>query len=103
MSGMPPKDPEALRQRLDRLSAALGPPPRPVPPPALPGPLRGASSGGWALGLGLIAVGIATGQPVVAVIGALLVLLGAVLRLDAVSGILSSSLPAGLAPKDPSR
>ena len=103
MSGKPPKDPEALRQRLERLSAALGPPPRPVPPPAPPNALRGASTGGWVLGLGLIAVGIGTGQPALVVMGVLLVLLGAALRLDAVSGLLSTSLPAGLAPKDPTR
>jgi carbonic anhydrase/acetyltransferase-like protein (isoleucine patch superfamily) len=103
MSRQPPKDPEALRQRLDRLSAALGPPPRPVPPPAPPGVPRGVSTGGLALGLGLIAVGIGTGQPGVTVIGVLLVVLGAALRLGAVSGLLSASLPAQLAPKDPTR
>jgi carbonic anhydrase/acetyltransferase-like protein (isoleucine patch superfamily) len=104
MSRKPPKNPEALRQGLERLSAALGPPPpRPVPPPAPPGTLRGVSTGGWGLGLGLIAVGIGTSQPGVVVIGVLLVLLGAALRLDVVSGMLSASLPAGLAPKDPTR
>lgn len=103
MPRQPPKDPEALRQRLERLSAALGPPPRPVPPPAPPGVPKGVSTGGLALGLGLIAVGIGTGQTGVVVIGVLLVVLGAALRLGALSGLLSASLPAELAPKDPTR
>ncbi len=100
-------DAEALRQRLERLSAALGPrvpppPPRPVPPPGPPA-LRGVSTGGCALGVALVAVGIAVGQPALIVVGALFVVLGAALRISAVGEVLASSLPAGLAPKDPTR
>jgi carbonic anhydrase/acetyltransferase-like protein (isoleucine patch superfamily) len=50
-----------------------------------------------------VAVGIGTGQPAVVVIGALLIVFGAVLRLTGVGQVLESSLPAGLTPKDPTR
>ena len=105
MSRGSPKDSEALRRRLERLSTALGPPPPPrplAPPPPRPrAPV--VANGGVALGVALVAVGIATGQPVVTVIGALLILFGAVLRLGAVREVLGDSLPARLAPKDPTR
>ncbi|WP_257461513.1 LbetaH domain-containing protein [Archangium lipolyticum] len=105
MSRSTPKDSEALRRRLERLSAALGPPPppRPVAPPPLPPRAPGVSNGGVALGAALVAVGIATRQPVVTLIGALLILFGAALRLGAVRNVLSTSLPASLVQKDPMR
>jgi carbonic anhydrase/acetyltransferase-like protein (isoleucine patch superfamily) len=105
MSRRTPKDSEALRRRLERLSAALGPPPPPRPAAPPPVPLRapGVSKGGVALGVALVAVGIATSQPVVTLIGALLILFSAALRLGAVRDVLSASQPALLAPKDPMR
>jgi carbonic anhydrase/acetyltransferase-like protein (isoleucine patch superfamily) len=50
-----------------------------------------------------VAVGIATGQAALVVVGTLLALLGAALRIGAVGQVLAGSLPAGLAPKDMTR
>jgi carbonic anhydrase/acetyltransferase-like protein (isoleucine patch superfamily) len=103
MAPTPPHDVEALQQRIERLSAALGQAPRApladVPAPARSG-VRGAAWAGAGLGLAVVAVGIATGSTALMVLGAVLAVLSGVLAVSGVGEALLSSVPAGLAPRD---
>lgn len=115
---MDPKPPEefhlqqqALQQRLERLSAALAQAPlAPRPMPASGPTTRSAADqarsmgrGGLALAVALLAVGVATGSPALWVLASVLGVLSGVLLMGGVGEALLSSLPAGLAPKDPTR
>jgi hypothetical protein len=106
-----PHDTEALLQRLERLSTALGHAPlapRPaeskVSAPAPSKAVRNAGRGGLALAVALIAVGIALGGNLALILPALVLgVLSGALMIHGVGEAVLSSLPAGLAPKDPTR
>jgi carbonic anhydrase/acetyltransferase-like protein (isoleucine patch superfamily) len=106
-----PHDTEALLQRLERLSAALGHAPLAPHPAAskisVPTPskaARNAGRGGLALAMALLAVGIALGWNLALILPALVLgVLSGALMLHGVGEAVLSSLPAGLAPKDPTR
>lgn len=104
-------DTDALLERLERLSAALGQAPLAPRPPASTAPAaapsnhaRNAGRGGLALATAMIAVGIALGGNLALIIPALVIgVLSGVLMIGGVGEAVLSSLPAGLAPKDPTR
>lgn len=106
-----PHDTEALLQRLERLSATLGHAPLAprsaasevsVPEPSKAA--RNVGRGGLALAVALIAVGIALGGNLALILPALVLgVLSGALMLHGVGEAVLSSVPAGLAPKDPTR
>ncbi|MBF5043154.1 hypothetical protein FGE12_12215 [Aggregicoccus sp. 17bor-14] len=102
---MAPQDDDALQQRLERLSAALGQAPHSAatePPPPRDG-TRMFASVMLGLALALIGAGLLAGSWAVGLPGLLLAVIAAGLMLTGSEQTLLASLPGGMAPKDPLR
>lgn len=104
---MSPSPNDSLNERLVRLTIALRSEPsgQPVvaPPEKKPTPSRAIAGGGMALALALVAVAIATGQWALVIPAVLIGVLAGAALLGGSGQLLLANLPAGLAPRDPTR
>ena len=99
MPGEPSQDVEALQQRLERLSAALGPGARPAQAEAPRRRAGVAARSGFALAVALMAVGIATRTAPLVIAAVFLFALSGVLRVRGAG----EAVLAGLGARDPSQ